>query len=285
MTISQFIKTLSTSLSSLYDENEAKAIAEIFICDMLKMSHTQMIVNKDDELDCNKLALLQTESKRLILGEPVQYVTENADFYGLSLYVDSNVLIPRQETEILVDTICNTTENSPINILDIGCGSGCISISIKKKLPITNVFAIDISQNALEITQKNAKNNNIAIKTAQHDILSHDEFPFQEQFDIIISNPPYVLNSEKSLMHKNVTEFEPNLALYVDDADPLIFYRKILEFIDRHQPNFPTTVYFEINEQYGTEMTNLCESFGYNRVNIIKDLNNKDRFIKATRNI
>lgn len=285
MTISQFIKTLSTSLSSLYDENEAKAIAEIFICDMLKMSHTQMIVNKDDELDCNKLALLQTESKRLILGEPVQYVTENADFYDLNFYVDSNVLIPRQETEILIDTICNTTENSPINILDIGCGSGCISISIKKNLPITNVFAIDISKNALEITQKNAQNNNVVIKTAQHDILSHDEFPFQEQFDIIISNPPYVLNSEKSLMHKNVTEFEPNLALYVDDADPLIFYRKILEFIDRHQPNCPTTVYFEINEQFGTEMTNLCESFGYNKVNIIKDLNNKDRFIKATRNI
>lgn len=284
MTISRFIKDLSANLARLYDANEAKSIAEILVCDILKLSRTNMLINSDNELENPDIALLQEKALRLTMGEPVQYITQNAEFYGLNFYVDSNVLIPRQETEILVDTICKTTANTPINILDIGCGSGCISITIKKILTEANVFAVDISPKALEITNKNANSNKADVKTAKYDILSCENFPFDEKFDIVISNPPYVLNSEKKLMHWNVTEYEPNIALYVDDCDPLVFYRKIIEFIDRHQPNYPTKVYLEINERFGKEMTELCESFSYNNTNIIKDLNGKNRFIETTRN-
>ncbi len=286
MTISKFIHTLSTQLESLYDSNEARSVATIFVCDELKLSRTQLLMRKDDELTTTELVKLNPKTQRLTNGEPVQYVTGIASFCGMDFNVDSNVLIPRQETEILVSTI----NNSPLrpfdsaqgakNILDIGTGSGCIPIAIKKNHPETNVFAVDISEKALEIAKQNAKSNLTEVNFAQYDILSDGKFPFNEKFDIVVSNPPYVMNSEKSLMHKNVTDFEPALALYVEDTDPLLFYRQILKFIERHQPEHKPLVFFEINENLGNEMLELCNSFGYD-AEIIKDLNGKDRFVKA----
>ena len=283
MTISKFIHTLSTQLESLYDSNEARSVATIFVCDELKLSRTQLLMRKDDELCQPDIDRLSRKTTRLTNGEPVQYVTGVASFYGMDFYVDSNVLIPRQETEMLVSTI----NNSPLrqtqganNILDIGTGSGCIPIAIKKNHPEANVFAVDISEKALEIAKQNAEANQTEVNFAKYDILSNDKFPFDEKFDIVVSNPPYVMNSEKSLMHKNVTDFEPALALYVEDTDPLLFYRNILMFIERHQPDCKPLVFFEINENLGNEMLSLCQSFGYN-AEIIKDLNEKDRFVKA----
>ena len=282
MTISEFIHTLASQLESLYDKNEARSVAEIFVCDELRLSRTQMLVSKDDELDENTLGRLSQKSIRLTNGEPVQYVTGIAYFHGLMFKVDSNVLIPRQETELLVEMVCDSLPSgTQANILDIGTGSGCIPIAIKKSHPETNVFAIDISEKALEIAKHNAQSNNAEISFAKYDILSEDEFPFSEKFDLIVSNPPYVCNSEKALMHKNVTDFEPSLALYVNDDDPLLFYRNILRFIAKHQPDSKPEVIFEINENFGTEMLNLCSTFGYN-AQTIKDLNGKDRFVKAT---
>ena len=283
MTISKFIHTLSTQLESLYDSNEARSVATIFVCDELKLSRTQLLMRKDDELCQPDIDRLSRKTTRLTNGEPVQYVTGVASFCGMDFYVDSNVLIPRQETEMLVSTI----NNSPLrqtqganNILDIGTGSGCIPIAIKKNHPEANVFAVDISEKALEIAKQNAEANQTEVNFAKYDILSNDKFPFDEKFDIVVSNPPYVMNSEKSLMHKNVTDFEPALALYVEDTDPLLFYRNILMFIERHQPDCKPLVFFEINENLGNEMLSLCQSFGYN-AEIIKDLNEKDRFVKA----
>jgi len=287
MTISKFINTLSTQLESLYDSNEARSVATIFVCDELKLSRTQLLMRKDDELTIADLEKLNSKTTRLTNGEPVQYVTGIASFCGMDFKVDSNVLIPRQETEILVETICDSSLSvveaaveKTINILDIGTGSGCIPIAIKKSHPEANVFAVDISEKALEIAKQNAKSNQTEVNFAKYDILSNDKFPFDEKFDIIVSNPPYVMNSEKSLMHKNVTDFEPALALYVEDNDPLLFYRSILKFIERHQPEQKPLVFFEINEHLGNEMLSLCQSFGYN-AEIIKDLNEKDRFVKA----
>ncbi|MBO4875717.1 MAG: peptide chain release factor N(5)-glutamine methyltransferase [Bacteroidales bacterium] len=286
MTISKFIHTLSTQLESLYDSNEARSVTTIFVCDELKLSRTQLLMCKDDELSPANLDKLNNKVHRLTNGEPVQYVTGIASFCGLDFMVDTNVLIPRQETEILVSTI----NNSPLrpfdsaqgakNILDIGTGSGCIPIAIKKSHPENNVFAVDISEKALEIAKQNAKSNLTEVNFAQYDILSDGKFPFDEKFDIVVSNPPYVMNSEKLLMHKNVTDFEPALALYVEDTDPLLFYRQILKFIERHQPEHKPLVFFEINEHLGNEMLSLCNSFGYD-AEIIKDLNEKDRFVKA----
>lgn len=284
MTISQFIRNLSSQLEASYDKKEARSIAEVFVCDELKLSRTQMLVGKDDELDKTILEKLSQKSARLTSEEPVQYVTGIASFCGIEFHVDSNVLIPRQETEMLVETlICHfdTVRGAEkIRILDIGTGSGCIPIAIKKMRPEANLFAIDISEKALKIAKQNAETNNAEISFAQYDILSDSRFPFDEKFDIVVSNPPYVMNSEKSLMHKNVTDFEPSLALYVDDNDPLLFYRSILMFIERHQPERKPLVFFEINENLGAEMLELCRSFGYD-AEIIKDLNGKNRFVKA----
>lgn len=246
-----------------------------------------MLACKDDEIDGNTLSLLNAKSALLIEGKPVQYVTGTASFYGMDFKVDNNVLIPRQETEMLVDSLLNSllAEHSrsgdlSVKILDIGTGSGCIAISLKKNLSGANIFAIDVSPKALYIARENAKFNEVDVSFAKYDILSEDNFPFKENFDIIVSNPPYVMNSEKLLMHKNVTDFEPSLALYVDDKDPLIFYRSILCFAERHQPERKPSIFFEINENLGKEMLELCKSFGY-QAEIIKDLNGKDRFIKA----
>ena len=186
---------------------------------------------------------------------------------------------------MLVEMVCNSSQSEAesghtISILDIGSGSGCIAVGIKKNMPQANVFSIDISEKALEIAKYNARNNLADVSFAKYDILSKEKFPFDEKFDIIVSNPPYVRNSVKTLMRKNVTDFEPSLALYVDDSDPLLFYRNILQFIVRHQPNHRTTVYFEINGFLGKEMLDLCSMYGY-KVIIINDLNNKSRFIKA----
>ena len=285
MTISKFIHTLTSQLEKIYETNEARSIAEIFVCDELKLSRTRMLLDKDEEVDKIIIDKLTEKSIRLTNGEPVQYVTGIASFYGLEFKVDSNVLIPRQETEMLVEMVCNSSlseaeSGHTISILDIGSGSGCIAVGIKKNMPQANVFSIDISEKALEIAKYNAKNNQADVSFAKYDILSKEKFPFDEKFDIIVSNPPYVRNSEKTLMHKNVTDFEPSLALYVDDSDSLLFYRNILQFIVRHQPNHRTTVYFEINEFLGKEMLDLCSMYGYKAI-IINDLNNKSRFIKA----
>ena len=284
MTLSQFIRDLSSQLESLYDSNEARSVATIFVCDELNLSRTQLLMRKDDELTTAELDKLNIKTQRLTNGEPVQYVTGNASFCGMDFKVDSNVLIPRQETELLVESVIRHFDSAlgakSINILDIGTGSGCIPIAIKKIQPEANVFAVDISENALEIASQNAESNQTKVNFAKYDILSDGNFPFDEKFDIVVSNPPYVLNSEKLLMHKNVTAFEPSLALYVDDTAPLLFYRSILKFIERHQPEHKPHVFFEINEQFGNEMLELCQSFGYN-AKIIKDLNGKDRFVKA----
>ena len=285
MTISKFIHTLTSQLEKIYETNEAHSIAEIFVCDELKLSRTRMLLDKDEEVDEITIDKLTEKSIRLTNGEPVQYVTGIASFYGLEFKVDSNVLIPRQETEMLVEMVCNSSQSEAesghtISILDIGSGSGCIAVGIKKNMPQANVFSIDISEKALEIAKYNAKNNQADVSFAKYDILSKEKIPFDEKFDIIVSNPPYVRNSEKTLMHKNVTDFEPSLALYVNDSDPLLFYRNILQFIVRHQPNHRTTVYFEINEFLGKEMLDLCSTYGYKAI-IINDLNNKSRFIKA----
>lgn len=286
MTIGDFIHTLASQLEAIYDKNEARSVARLFVCDELNLTTTQMYVCMDYEPDETTLGRLAEKSSRLIKGEPVQYVTGIAYFHGLRFKVDGNVLIPRQETELLVEMVCDSSlseaeANCPISILDIGTGSGCIAVSIKKFLPEAKVFAIDISEKALEVAKYNAQSNNAEVSFAQFDILSDGKFPSDEKFDIIVSNPPYVRNSEKALMHKNVTDYEPSLALYVDDSDPLLFYRNILQFIARHQPGHNTIIFFEINEYLGEEMLQLCRSFDYN-AEIINDLSNKSRFIKAT---
>ncbi len=279
--IKQYIKQLSNNLNILYDTDEATSIAKYYVQDKLSLSNSDLFVLGDDCLSVDSLNNLRIDESRLLNGEPVQYITNVAWFCDHKFYVDRNVLIPRQETEILVHEILEICKNkNNLNILDIGTGSGCIPISLKKAIPDANVCALDISIEALDIAIKNARFNNVEIEFKQFDILSDEKLAFDQKFDIIISNPPYVRDSEKSLMHKNVTMFEPELALYVRDKDPLLFYRKILEAA-KSSLNSDGQFWFEINEKYANEVIELCKSSGLENNVIVKDLNKKDRFIKS----
>jgi release factor glutamine methyltransferase len=280
LTISEYINNISERLSSLYDKQEAKAVATFYTGEILSLNKTDILLNPQKELEKSQLENLKSNEERLIGGEPVQYVTGTAWFYGLKFFVDTNVLIPRQETEILVDIIINRYKNhGRIKILDIGTGSGCIPVTLKKYLPDAEIYAVDISTEALKVCKENLLLNNTEIYISQYDILSNDILPFSEMsFDVVISNPPYVLNSEKNLMHTNVVDFEPELALYVDDNDPLIFYCKILEAIIK-QESKPKELFFEINEKFASEVIDLNKKHGFGNNEIIKDLNGKDRFI------
>ena len=205
----------------------------------------------------------------------------------MRFFVNENVLIPRPETEELVNQLVSCSVNqlhSPsFRILDIGTGSGCIAISLAKLLKNSVVTAVDVSKKALEVAKKNAESNGVNVNFIKDDILNpKNPELLDNQYDIIVSNPPYVCESEKTEMRANVLDYEPSSALFVSDNDPLVFYRKILEFAQNTlKPN--GEVWFEINEKLGTEMKNLCIEKGFENVEIIKDFRERDRIIKATR--
>lgn len=279
MTLSEYINELNRKLLSIYDKEEAASVSKYYVESILSLNSTELILKCNEELIPAHLDKLKTGEIRLINGEPVQYITGKSWFYGLNFFVNKNVLIPRQETEILVDYIIKRHKNSgKIKILDIGTGSGCIAITLKKYLSNAEIFAIDVSANVLEICKKNAQLNKVNIEVLEYNILYNKNLPFNKYFDIILSNPPYVLESEKPLMHKNVVDFEPAQALYVEDKDPLLFYRNILERISESATK-PREIFFEINEKFSNEIISLNKSFGFLHNEIIKDLNGKDRFV------
>jgi release factor glutamine methyltransferase len=216
----------------------------------------------------------------LKLQKPIQYILGEADFFGLIFKVTPDVLIPRQETEELVDWIIKSTNIIKPSILDIGTGSGCIAVSLALNIKGAQVTAIDISADALEIAKENAQQNNLAIDIFNTDILDPLSVVPNNPFDIIVSNPPYVRDSEKPLMNSNVLDYEPHTALFVSNTDPLLFYRTIAkrakEFLKPQG-----VVYCEINETFGNETLLLFKQFGFFDIELRKDLNGKDRMIKA----
>lgn len=278
-TIKEYIKELAHNLPNFYPEDEAFSVAEYYVKEVLGISSKQMHIRKNEIISESELYTLEENVSRLIAGEPVQYVTGKAYFYDLEFYVDKRVLIPRQETEILIKTILhNFKDNSEIKILDIGTGSGCIAVSLKANLPHADVHTIDVSAGALDVCSINAASNSAKLCYHHFDILSNKEFNPEIKFDLIVSNPPYVRESEKEFMLKNVVDFEPDLALYVKDEDPLLFYRAIIEFAVHHL-KANGELYLEINEMFGNEVANLCTQKGLSNVDIIKDVCEKDRFV------
>ncbi|WP_141882971.1 peptide chain release factor N(5)-glutamine methyltransferase, partial [Flavobacterium psychrophilum] len=214
--------------------------------------------------------------------KPIQYILGETQFFGLPFYVNENTLIPRPETEELVEWIIK--ENLKISslknlkILDIGTGSGCIAISLAKNLPNASVFAIDVSDKALATAQKNAVLNEVDITFIEKNILQTEDL--NQEFDIIVSNPPYVRNLEKKEIHKNVLEYEPHLALFVEDNDSLLFYRKITELATRNLSN-NGQLYFEINQYLGKETVELLEKYNFKNTTLKKDIYGNDRMIKV----
>ena len=283
--VAAIIDYLKGELSSVYDDNEAGTIISMLFEHYLGYSKIDMILNIENSLSESELLLFYKALKRLKNNEPIQHITQKSFFYDLEFKVNEHVLIPRPETEELVDLVIKENPSAEC-ILDLCTGSGCIPISIQNKLSKCQVFGVEKSKAALKIAYKNGLIHKANIKWVEGDVLESDWIEFIEKqlelkqnydvFDVIVSNPPYIPNSEKTLMSKNVLDFEPDMALFVDNENPLQFYQAIAE----HGQNLLKhggKIYLEINEYYGNEMLSLLQENNYSNCKIIKDLQGKDR--------
>lgn len=266
-------------LKSQFGENESRQMLNILILHYFGLSRSQQAINTDFRLNESEMLSLHYAVKGLKNNKPVQYITGESEFRDMKFLVNNSVLIPRPETEELVELILKSEKQKELKVLDIGTGSGCIAISLAKAMNNPEVFAVDISEDAILIAEKNAQINKVSITFLEEDILSPSQ-NLKDQFDIIVSNPPYVKVSEKKLMKANVLEFEPHLALFVEDEDPLEFYKSILDFSIENLKN-GGRLYFEINERLGNAISQLLELNGFIDIKIIPDLNAKDRIASA----
>lgn len=277
-TVSTFITYFKNELKAIYDEREIDSILNIVFQSVFSWDKIQLRMNKSQSLSKSDLSKLKAVLNRLLKNEPIQYVIGETEFYGLKFKVDSRALIPRQETEELVDLILKETSESELKILDIGTGSGCIPIALKTELPNAHITSIDISTEAISLAKENAKLNNAEISFHVLDVFSEDVFNLGE-FDIIVSNPPYISNSEKEKMSSNVLDYEPHNALFVEN-DALEFYERIIQ-ISKQLLKSEGALYFELNERYKVEYLNMFEVSQVNG-HFIEDLNGKTRMAKIS---
>jgi release factor glutamine methyltransferase len=242
------------------------------------------VLNKQLPLLPDTISLLEKYTAELLEHRPVQYVLNESWFYGLKFFVNEHVLIPRPETEELVEWIIKAesiaNRETPLQIIDIGTGSGCIPVSLKKNIRSANVFAVDISEDALQTAKKNADANDTVIHFTRQDFLDKSKWGLLPKTDIIVSNPPYISINEKSAMAKNVVEYEPGLALFVNDNDPLIFYKGIADFAETNL-NKGGSVFLEIHESAGDSVVKIFLEKGYSEVILKKDMQGKDRMVRA----
>lgn len=267
-------------LLPLYDVLEAESFFYIILEDFHQMKRIDLALNPTFVFSEEDLAKWNSVLEKLEKEIPIQYILENAHFYGLEFEVNENTLIPRPETEELVEWIIKNNSKiegfKDLKILDIGTGSGCIAISLAKNLPHTKVFAIDVSEKALETAKRNALKNETEVTFLLKNILETEDL--EQQFDIIVSNPPYVRNLEKEEIKKNVLDYEPHLALFVEDNNALIFYRKISELAQKNLTE-NGQLYFEINQYLGKEMIDLLETKNFKNIELRKDIYENDRMI------
>lgn len=281
MTIHEGQQQLTIRLYEIYPDREARNIADLVMEKLTGWTRIDRVVNKQVPLRNDQVKELQAFGDQLLQHRPVQYVLNEAWFAGMALYVDEDVLIPRPETEELVEWITaeSAAGEKALKILDIGTGSGCIPLALKKKWPAADVHAIDISEGALRVARKNASAQNLDVHFHLFDILSPEEFPLGS-FDVIVSNPPYIPLSDKEQMRDNVLKFEPWLALFVENDDPLCFYKAIAVFGRRYLKQ-GGSLFFEIHEEAGESVTELLKSAGYHSIQLRNDMQGKDRMIRA----
>lgn len=270
---------LIKELISIYPEQEIIAITNLILKTHLGIERLHVLLDSSQIISAQTLNRIIEICDELKTGKPLQYILGETTFYNCIIKVNDQTLIPRPETEELIDLIINENKGFAGRISDIGTGSGCIAIALKKHLPEAELTGTDISDGALEMASCNAILNDVNVSFLKRDILKFNSESFP-QAEIIVSNPPYILESEKQFMKRNVLDFEPHNALFVPDEDPLIFYRAI---VNRSQRILVSggKLYFEINEKKGDEICRLLESSGYSEVKIIKDINSKERFIKG----
>lgn len=286
---------LRQELKSIYDEREASNIADLVLENLSGLSRVDRLTKKEERLVVQQLHHLTEIHHRLLHHEPIQYALGEAHFYGLKLFVDKHVLIPRPETEELVDWIINDVrasgknvfekkefeadETTQLKILDVGTGSGCIALALKKTMPKAEVWGCDISDNALNIARRNGSETDIRVDFIALDFLDEAQNKQLPTVDIIVSNPPYIPLKNKVDMHPNVVDYEPHTALFVPNEESLIFYSALAEF-GKHRLYENGNIYAEIHEDMGKEAIDLFEKEGYT-VELRKDIQGKDRMIKA----
>jgi release factor glutamine methyltransferase len=277
-------------LRKIYDERETFNIADMVFESVAGIKRIHRITSKQQQLATLTLKQLSAALQKLLTHQPVQYVLGEAWFYKLKFFVNEHVLIPRPETEELVEwivsdirhTMCDVQSNKyQIDIIDIGTGSGCIAVALKKELPAANILGIDISAEAISVARKNAADQNTNIKLSELDFLDEITWHQLNSFNVIVSNPPYIPAAEKTELEKNVLEFEPYLALFTEDSEPLIFYKNIVLFAKSHL-HAHGKIYVEVNAKYAGQVMNIFQQYNFTAI-IKKDMYGNDRMIRATR--
>jgi len=273
------LQHIQSELQGLYPETEIRSFSYLIIEKVTGFSRTEIFVNKYTLFSVEQQHVIESIIEKLKKYIPIQYILGETEFFGLTFYVDESVLIPRPETEELVDWIrIENNRGGGLHILDIGTGSGCIAITLKHEFPDSVIDAFDISENALKTAKRNAVRNKLEVNFELVDILNAPDFP--NNWDVIVSNPPYITEQEKDDILPNVLNHEPHLALFVPDNDPLLFYRNIALFARQHlQHN--GKLYFEINRESGKECMDLLTGLGFNDIELKKDISGNDRMVRA----
>jgi release factor glutamine methyltransferase len=269
-------------LKEQYSLPELQNFLYLIFQNLMELSKTDIHINPGKEIPDHIMFKINEIINELKEYKPIQYILGETEFYGCDIKINENTLIPRPETEELVRWILDETDGNRCKIFDIGTGSGCIAVALAKNNISAKVFASDNSEEALKVARENAGINNTDIIFFHFNINYPETSDILGLYDIIVSNPPYVTESEKRQMKKNVLKYEPHDALFVPDSDPLIFFRAILKFAEsKLQPG--GNIFFEINERFGKQMIQLLEKFNYHHIILRKDINNKDRMIKGTK--
>jgi release factor glutamine methyltransferase len=269
---------IRTQLNNTFTLGEIRVFTRLILEEVCNLSVSEIASCKFNDLSDNKKQNIISIVKRLQNNEPIQYILGNTEFYGITLKVTPAVLIPRPETEELVEWILQETKQPTPHILDIGTGSGCIAITLAKKLKDTTVYAWDVSGQAIEIAKENAKANNVSINFSVNDALKPQSV--KQHLDIVVSNPPYIREMEKELMTNNVLDYEPHMALFVPNNKALLFYNRIAD-IALEQLTSKGWLYFEINQAKGAEVVQLLKEKGYENVELKQDISGNDRMIRA----
>ncbi len=282
LTIKNLINEMTATLQPLYDPREAAAIASWYVCAKLGMERYELALRGNETLDESLMQEVRRDVERLAESCPVQYVLGETEFYGLSFTVSPAVLIPRPETEELVQMVVQRYAGSAPRIWDVGTGSGCIAVSLAKSLKEAKVFATDISSEALTVARGNAERNGVGVTFACHDMFDIENLPFaEEKFDVLVSNPPYIPASDRAAMHRNVVDYEPAQALFVPDEDKLWCY-KALASLARRVLAPGGTLWVETYHDYHEEMIALFARHGFSEIRSLQDLNGRPRFLTAS---
>ena len=287
MTLQELKHAFLTELDGQYPKEEINSFFHSLVNHTLHLNKIEVALNPNFDVNNDVAEYFKNALAELKSEKPIQYIIGSTEFYGLPFTVNKNTLIPRPETEELVNWIVKDAQKTnlqPTTILDIGTGSGCIAISLAKNLPSAEVYAIDISEKALQVAKQNAKQNGVTVHFIEADILSSDtnlNTTKDLRFDIIVSNPPYIRNLEKVEIKKNVLDYEPHTALFVNDENPLIFYKAIADFAKKNLKK-EGKLYLEINQYLGKETTALFQNKGFKSIELRKDLFGNDRMLKAS---